>query len=201
MVTSLVDARFKEVESSTKVMIASQEALLVTIAEITARNGADTITESIVKDCSIAERSQFENLLDNLNNNLSQTQLTELERLFGRCGSFFSERKSVMVSRLSREIDVYDGYVAQLGIILGDDLRDDYSVDDWQTLASLEQKRSDLFTRLVSLQDEIITELLAGSLIGSPEMTDILFNVNEVQGTLAVISSQSSDTRARLISL
>lgn len=200
-VTSLVDKRFNEIELNLRAQIAEQEALLTAIAEATSRNGADKITEQIVKDCSIDERNSFDNLLGRLNDNLSKTELTELERLFGRCGSFFSDRKTVMVSRLSREIDIYQNYVEHLSVILGEDVENDFSVDGWQELASEERKQSELFAKLVTLQDKIISSLLSGNSADSSEIREIIQEVNEVQETLVVANAQASNARSRLISL
>lgn len=200
-VTSLVDKRFNEIEKNTREQIAEQQTLLVAIAEATARNGADAVTESIVRDCSLPERSEFDNLLGRLDAGLSQAQLTELERLFGRCGTFYSERKSVMVSRLSREIEIYDSYVTQLGVIRGEDLSSEFALTDWKNLASEEKKQSELFARLVTLQDNIIATLLTGRSVQSTEIIEILQQVREVQQTLVVANAQASKVRARLIPL
>lgn len=201
VVTSLVDARFHNVETSIRGQIFEQESLLTAIAEATSRNGADAITESIVKDCTVTERSQFDNLLSRLNNNLTRSELVELERLFGRCGTFFSERKNVMVSRLSREIEIYKNFVDQLSVVKDEDLNEKFSVSVWQELASEEKKQSELFAELVNLQDSIIKTLLSGKSAGSPEIVEILQQVQEVQGTLIVTNKQTANVRSRLISL
>lgn len=199
-VTTMVDKRFVEFETSTRSQITEQLVLVTAIAEATSRNGADAVTESIVKDCSVTERIQFDDLLNKLNNNLNRTQLTELERLFGRCGSFYSERKSVMVARLNREVEILEGYVNQLSVILGKDVSDKYSLSDWKTLAEEEKKQSELFAKLVVLQDEIIGTLLSGKNAQSPEIVEILQQVREVQETLLVANAQASTVRSRLVS-
>lgn len=201
IVTGLIQSRFAKIELNTKVQIANQESILSTIAETTARNGADSVTESIVKDCSQKERSQFESLLDQLNNNLTNAQLTELERLFGRCGSFFSERKSVMVYRFSREIEIYKSYVDQLSIILEEDLSEEYNVSKWDELAMLEQRHSSLFSKLVGLQDKIIFTLINGSDAGSDEILQILQEVREVQENLDITRIQAASIRSDLVKL
>lgn len=200
IVTSLVSNRFKEIELNTRVQMADQGVVLATISEITARNGADTITESIVKDCNISERNQFDNLLGQLNNNLPHSQLVELERLFGRCGSFYSERKSVMVERLAREIEVYEDYVNILSVILGEDVSSDFKISEWEALAIEERKQGELFAKLVQLQDKIINTLLEGKNASSPEIVEILHEVREVQETLLVTRKQASDMRSGLVS-
>ncbi len=201
IVTSLVNNRFNEIELDARVQIADQGAALATISEITARNGADSITESIVRDCTVIERGQFDNLLGQLNNNLSRPQLVELERLFGRCGSFYSERKSVMVARLAREIEVYEDYVNFLSIIVDQDLSTVFQVTVWQALSEEERKQGESFAKLVQLQDRIIANLLEGKNSNSPEIVEILKEVGEVQETLLASRKQATSIRAGLVSL
>lgn len=201
MVSLAVNERLSDLQLETKVLISEQETLLAAIAETTARNGADEITERIIKDCSLSERTQFDELLSNLNNGLNKSQLTELERLFGRCGNFFSERKSMMTSRLSREIEIYENYVNQLSNLSGEDKSEEYKVNEWKELSSLELKQSQLFSELVISQDQIISELLAGNSQSSEEITSILQNVGEIQQTLLVTKSQATSIRSGLVSL
>lgn len=200
-VTSIVEQRFQTIEVDINERITQQLVVLTAIAEVTSRNGADAITESIVKDCQINERNTFDNLLGNLDNNLNRSQLIELERLFGRCGSFFSERKSVMVARLSREIEVFEDYVGLLETVVDEDLDDQYSLTEWKELSAAEQKQSELFTKLVTLQDKIISTLLLGKSAQSPEISEILLEVKEVQETLIVTNTQASTLKSSLISL
>lgn len=200
-INNIIDNRFERVESEVRINIANQKTTLLAIAETTARNGADAVTESIIKDCTIEERSQFETYLNRLNTGLRNDELSELERLFGRCGSFYSNRKSVMVSRLAREIEVYEAYVAQLSVILDKDITSEYSVDSWNSLASAEKEQSVLFAKLVQLQDKIISTLLAGKSQSSPEIIDILKEVKETQESLVYSNKQASTVRAELAAL
>ncbi|USN92150.1 MAG: hypothetical protein H6782_04730 [Candidatus Nomurabacteria bacterium] len=201
LVTVIINNHFKDIELGTRLLIANQQALLVAIAETTARNGADQITESIIIDCSVAERSQFDSLLNQLNNRLNNAELTELERLFGRCGKFRSDTKSVMVTKLAREIEVFESYVNQLELVLGESVSEEYKLSLWQSLADEEQKQSDLFATLVRLQDQIISTLLAGSAVDSSEITDILVEVRSVQEALTVTATKTSSIRSDLISI
>lgn len=200
LVNNLTENRFQNLESQTRLSISQQQALLLTIAETTARNGADAVTEQIVKDCSLSERSTFDTLLGSLDSGLTQKQLVELERLFGRCGGFYSERKSVMVSRLTREIEVYETYVKQLETVLSVSVAGEFQIPQWNKLAQEEQKQSDLFSKLVTKQDQIIITLLSGKSAGSVEIKEILREVNEIQNMLVVTNKQVSNIRAELMS-
>ncbi len=201
LVTVMVNARLESLEQNIRLTIADQESTLVAIAEITARNGADVVTESVIKDCTTAERGEFDDLLGRLNSGLSRTELVTLERLFGRCGSFYAERKAIMVARLSREIEVYTAYVAQLSAIRNEDLLVSFKVERWEALATEERKQSQLFAELVALQDQIISTLLSGKSTASPEMQEILQQARETQETLLVANKQTGTIRAELISL
>lgn len=195
----LANQRLSELDTQTQLLISDQQTILSTIVEITARNGADAVTESIVKDCTLSERNSFDTLLGGLNSGLTRTQLVELERLFGRCGSFYSERKSMVVSRLEREIQIYETYVDQLSLITGSDKSDVYNLQQWRELAVAEKKVSELFSKLVAKQDEIISTLLAGSSPDSEEIQLILREVAEVKDTQAVTNLQVSKLRADLV--
>jgi hypothetical protein len=200
--TSLINTRFTEIEKMTVNQIAEQKSILVAVAEVTTRNGADSVTEKIIKDCSFKERSQFDDLLGRLNKGLTNSQLIELERLFGRCGAFYADRKAVMVSRLSREIQIYDNYVQQLEVITGSgNAKKDYLVDEWYELAAVETKISELFSELVRLQDEIIVSLLEGKLPDSEEVLEIAQQANQINETLSVTIQQASQTRSQVLSL
>jgi len=200
LVHNFAENRFQDLESQTRLLISEQQAVLATIAETTARNGADSITEQIIKDCSLSERSTFDTLLGSLDKGLTQTELVELERLFGRCGGFYSERKSVMVSRLAREIEVYETYVEHLETLLDADVANEFQISLWNKLAEEEQKQSELFSQLVIKQDQIISTLLDGKSASSEEIEQILREVNEIQGTLVVTNKQVAKVRAELTS-
>lgn len=201
LITNVIENRLETLEHTTKLLIEEQESVLSNIAVITSRNGADDTTEAIIKDCSVVERGRFDSLLSRLDAGLSTPELSELERLFGRCGSFFSERKSVMVARMAREFEIYQNYISQLEIITGGEMSDEYDLVNWQMLVDAEQQQSLLFSNLVQLQDQIITTLLSGSSPASAEIVAILREVQEVQEMLIVTNKQASTIRAELVSL
>lgn len=201
VIVAVVQEKLEDLSNLIELQISEQETLLSTIAETTARNGADTVTESIVRDCAISERDRFDTLLGSLDKNLSMSELTELERLFGRCGTFYSERKSVMVTRLAREIEIYAAYVAQLEMITDENEVEKFNVALWQTLSDQEKKQSELFTKLVQLQDKIISTLLEGKSVDSSEIAAVLQDVKGTQESLMVANKQAAEARSILISL
>jgi plasmid maintenance system killer protein len=101
---------------------------------------------------------------------------------------------------LAREIEVYETYVIQLVVILDADVADEFQIDLWNKLAQEEKKQSNLFSRLVNTQDQIITTLLSGKSANSVEIKEILQEVKEIQGNLVVANKQVANIRAELIS-
>ncbi len=178
--------------------ISLQEALLMEIADTTARNGVDATTETIIRDCTVTERNEFDTLLGRLDSGLSKSEIDTLDRLFGRCGYFYAERKSIMVARLVREISVYGGYVEQLKTLKTFTSSNKYRVETWQELAEAEKRQADFFRELVILQDQIIKALLEEKSVQSEEIKEILTKVSEVQGQLANANGQSATLRATL---
>lgn len=196
-----LNERLQELQLETKVLIGDQETLLSSIVVTTARNGADEITESIIKDCSLNERNRFDELLSKLDAGLPRAELIELERLFGRCGAFYAQRKSVMVSRLVREIEILQMLVGQLSNLTDTDVSVEYKLKEWKELSSLEQKQSRLFSELVDVQDRIISSLLEGKTPSSPEMVAILQEARDTQQELAVTNTQTATIRSGLVPL
>jgi len=199
IINVLVDNRFDEIAQNTRKEVNDQQLLLTKITETMSRNGADSVVESIVIDCSVVERTEFDRLLSRLDSGLSRAQLIELERLFGRCGAFYSERKAVMASRLSREIDVYETFVNQLSLVTDSDLSEQYRLELWKSLSEQELKQSELSSELVNLQDKIIVTLLEGKSATSPEIITILAEVKEVRENLLLANTKASDIRSQII--
>jgi hypothetical protein len=201
LTVSSANDRLQSLEKNTLELVSEQEAVMIAIAEITARNGADDVTESIIKDCDLPDRGRFDELLSRLNQGLFYNELIELERLFGRCGSFYSERKSIMVSRMDREVDIYKKLVNQLELINGEELSEEYSVSLWTDLVAEEKRQSELFTQLVNIQDKIISILLNGGSANSDEIAIILEEAQNTRDSLAVSKTQSDRLRSELVSL
>lgn len=197
----VVKERLEDLTNTIKLQISEQETLLATIAETTARSGADEVTESVVKDCNVNERTDFDTLLGQLDKGLSNAELTKLERLFGRCGGFYSERKAVMVARLERELEVYKAHIAQLETIADKSTVEAYNVEGWSNLVAEEKKQSELFTQLVGQQDMIIKTLMSGKNPASPEIQTILNEVKQAQELLIVANRQAAEQRSELVPL
>jgi hypothetical protein len=188
-------------EITARVQVAEQQAVLNTIAETIARNGADSVTESIVRDCPIVERMRFDTLLGQLDSGLAVTELRELDGLFNSCASFLSDRKSLMSARFSREIEAYEAQVALLNILTTTDESKAAHVAQWKALVTEEQKQSMLFAQLVTAQRQIIDALIDGKSAGSDDIVAILTDVNETKEALVYSRQQADQIRSTVSSL
>lgn len=198
-ITQVVESRLHALEEKLVTEIQAQEKVLASIAETTSRNTNDQATANIVSDCKVTERVKFDDLLGQLDRGLQKAELVELDRLFGRCGAFYSKQKAVMVFRLNREVEVYETYVNQLDAIGGVTDSLEAKLVGWNALTVEENKQSELFSTLVELQDKIIFNLLNGKAANSEEMKSILREVQEIQETLVVANKQAATLRATLI--
>lgn len=201
LIVLIVSEKLEDLHTKIEGSLKDQQVLLATIAEATARNGADEVTETIVTDCSIDERTAFDELLRKLDTGIAMNDLTTLERLFARCGSFYSQRKAVMVARLTREIEIYATYVNQLQSISNERTVAEYQTETWKRLAQAEETQSVQFAKLVTLQESIISTLLSGKSAGSPEIQTILTEVNITQTALAAAHQESATIRTELLPL
>lgn len=199
--THIANERLEGLANKNRLLIEEQKALLAAIAETTARNGADSITEQLITDCALSDRNQFNELLGGLDQGLTQPELAELEQLFTACGGFYSQRKAVMVARLSREIEVLETYVAQLEIVTGQDESTAQQLTEWQKLGEGEQNQSVLFKKLVQLQKQIIDTLLAGNTAESEEILAILEEVGQTREALLLAKTQTDTIRDNLTAL
>ena len=170
--------------------IDAQEKVLISLAEATRRNGADTVTARIVVDCNSADRQRFDSLLDLLSSTISPAELSELSTLFFKCGSFFADTKSVMAIKLQREVEILAEYAELREKINNQNLSVDTKIAAWKNLSEAELKTAEYFNQLVVLQGTIIAELQSGKKPTAPTIVDALSKVASVRGQMQVLSQQ-----------
>jgi len=164
---------------------------LSSFAVQTDRNEADEVVENIVVDCR--DRQEFESLLSRLGS-LNENELQRAKQLFGLCGDFFSLRKSFMVSRLEREHEVLNEYIA---------LYDQFSEDNrysklkktWDEIFELEKQKSELLAEQVAIQRSIINSLIQGKANDSKEIQSNISRAREIAELLSVADTRVDDLR------
>ena len=175
--------------------ITEQRAVLVTTADITRANGTDSIVEVIVTDCNAVDRQRFDTLLDSLSQQISNTELGELDTLFHKCGTFYAERKSILAARLIREVAFYKTLTTlrtEVENITPEALRE---VQMWQEIAESELTWSNYFNDLVDYQGAIILLLKTGRTESSPEVAAILAEVKNAREQMEVLRASIEQLR------
>lgn len=193
-----VEEREKEIVSGITIEIVKQEKTLSNIAEITDRNGADAVVESIILDCPGPSRVRFDELLDRLGT-LNNAELQEIDSLFNACARFFAERKAVMVARMEREFEIYKSLVDLLSVVDDAIAVQEYKITDWQELVRLEKQRSKIFSDQVDVQRTIITALRSGSLVGSEDIQRLLSDAQNITEQAVVTNQQIDGLRKKLL--
>lgn len=199
VVAHMVTAERLEDEISAALLDSTEQLTTVAaLSEVLSLGGADAVTDSVIKDCPANERTRFDTLLGRLDTGLSVVELQELSRLFDRCAAFYARRKAVMVARFEREVEFYDQFIDRYLRLSGEEAAAKFAVAEWQELARFEKDQSRHFDRLVALQGEIIATLLSGKLVTSPELTDLLREVQDVQQMQAYNTIKMSEIRTSL---
>lgn len=171
--------------------LTEQNAYMLTLADITDRNGADAVTATIISDCT--RRTEYESLLNNLAT-LQKKELVTLQNLFEGCGSFYGERKALMVARLDRELE----NLTNLNILLTSLNAEGLSLQDlerWNALVALEKQRSGLLADQARIQSDIITQLILGFGPTSAGVSKLVGEAQEIGQQLSVQDSQIDDLR------
>ena len=164
---------------------------LMSLAEITDRNGADAVIETIIVDCQ--RRSEFESLLVELDT-LSPKELITLQTLYESCGSFYTERKALMVSKLEREYEVYTRLITLLSTLTSHGL-ESYEQATWQELIDIEKSRSALLTDQTRIQADIITSLIVGESVQGQKVKELVREAGEIYDLLGVHARQAKEKR------
>ncbi len=174
-----------------------QLVLLDKLAIITDRNGADEVVSEIITDCP--NRPQFENILSKLAT-LKYKNLITAQQLFESCGSFYAERKAVMVSRMEREYEVLVDNIKLLNTLdtNNDSFYDRLSID-WSSIVEMENERSALLSEQVIIQRNIITELIAGESVLSTAVSVEVARAQDVTELLIVLDSKIDVLREEII--
>lgn len=174
--------------------IQAEEKLMLTLATLTDHNGVDEAVENIVGDCT--RREEYESLLVSLQT-LSKKDLISAQNLFENCGSFYVERKALMVAKLDREFQAYADFVSLLR-----EFREDSSsartLKTWEELVSLEKNRSTLLRDQSQIQSQIITLLISGSTATSKDVVLLVREAGEMSELLGVVDHKIDELRKGL---
>ncbi len=167
----------------------SQAKILWELAVITDRNGADEVISRIVADCP--RRGEFEALLNELGS-LPKKELITVQNLYESCGSFYAERKALMVSKLERELEIADEY-AEVLTYLDKKSAHSYKLDTWKEIISKEEMRSSLLSDQTAIQSKIIDLLISGATASSKDVRAFVQEAQKI-GELLNVQDHEIDT-------
>ena len=184
----------RAMEAEVHTMLTEELEYMRTLAEITDQNGADDITEIIISDCP--RRSEYEELLNSLAT-LTKRDLIAVQTLRESCGSFYSERKALMVSKLEREFTQYTKLLTLLATLTERDI-ELYHEKEWEEIVSLEKSRSTALRDQERLQSEIITALISGESVQSVQVTTLARDAQDINELLVVYNQRIDEIRARV---
>ena len=169
--------------------------MLQEISHVVNRNGSDATLQNIYKDCTT--RNEYESMLVRLST-LDKRELISMQNLFETCGSNDSVRKALMVSRFGEQLSHFI-ILTQLLTENAQNFGVREEVKRWQTLFSLEQKKSDLLTEQTVQQSEIITLLISGKSVRSDEVTKLVEDAYQISELLSVYDHEADSLLELLV--
>lgn len=167
----------------------AQVAILWDLAVVTDRNGADEVVSRIIADCP--RRGEYETLLNDLGI-LSKKELITVQNLYESCGSFFAERKALMVTKLERELHIAHEYAEILSIVNKKSVSS-YKLDTWKEVVAKEETRSALLSDQTAIQSKIIALLISGATTSSKDVRALVQDAQDI-GELLNVQDHEIDT-------
>jgi hypothetical protein len=162
------------------------------LAVLTDSNGANELTERIIEDCP--RRVDFENLLTNLGR-LTPRELITTQQLFESCGSFYAERKALMVAQLENEYASLKQDITYLSK-LRDLTQEEAGYAKWEELIGKERERSAYLYEQTGLQRDILRHLIEGN--KASQINELATEAQAVSESLMVIDLQIDAMRGEL---
>ncbi len=199
LVDRYIDTKTQTARVSIEETIAEQQKRLVNTADMTKQIKSDERIKTYLSDCEPAKRDRFDVLLDKLSVTITGAELDELSVLFYQCGSYFSDVKSTMAGKLSREVEILVDYVSLQGKITATDESQSRRVEMWRKVADAEQKNAAFFADLVTYQEQIIEALRNGKLASSPEVVEIAKKAQTTREQMLVLNQQIDSYRKEAI--
>ncbi len=189
-----VAAQTSQLTAELDMRITATETTMRTLA--LAAEGTATGAQRVVVDCIPSDRERFDALLGRLET-LTDSELTELQVLFDACGDFPALEKAVLVSQLERELAALREYVALRSVVDGLSVIA-YPLETWAELVLRERDRSELFTRLVGIQRELLAGRIGGASAADAETQALLEEAQLVREGIVTVSQRAGELRAML---
>lgn len=168
------------------------------LAKIVVRNGTNEQTKNfLIRACSSEETANYEELLSNINKELSHSSLQELNQLFNHCGYYDIEKRSLMTFQLRQSVEKLELFNHLGQGALKKDLV--VNLTDWQTFLNKEEEINKSFIKLAEIQREIIIALLNGEKNGSVILEGLRQRAGEIRGEADLLTSDVSEISSKLL--
>ena len=192
-----IDNRLSSALEKTTTAVSAQESDMFTMLAHLGRNTADPESSVIVQDCSNTQRARFDTLLGRLDSGLSGDELDDLEVLYHQCGDFYAALRAVMADRLKERVRHYsDLREIEQKLRQRDEIAP--AVTLWQDIADTQLRISTHFSRLVTIQGEIIEALQNGQGRNSETIRLLLSEAQEIQDSIGVLNIEVTADREEL---
>ncbi len=198
LATVYIQLRTEKVSAALQSSLISQEKRLAELAILTKADSADSVLDSVIKDCSLENRVRFDAQLSRLAS-LSPQELKEIEPLFDACGSFFAEKKALMSLRLQREYEVFKDLMSIVETFEDIDSKYESVSTNWGLLTDLESERARLALTLVQIQKNIISELRKGTSVRADSVEVLTVEGQKTKDKLIEIGIQVNDLHTKLL--
>lgn len=173
-----------------------QESTLKQLLRATDANETDEVASRIINGCSGGKQQRFDTLLNNLAS-LTNAELLEASDLIFTCGDILSSNKIYMVSLLERELQQLR-FLYELQSEVVEEEYDQSSLLLYEQLVALEGERAESLNNFVLIQNDIITQLLAGSVTESDDVQALSVKAQEEREIYAVLRAQIKDLHKQL---
>lgn len=187
-------ASIKALEHEVRLQIQGQKDKLYELAVITDKNGVNEEGVTIIADCT--RRGEFDALLSNIAS-LEKRDLITLQNLFEGCGDFYAKGKALMVLQMSSELQKLIESNSLLIALSVQPLNHD-DLARWNSLVSLEKKRSQLLIDQSDIQAKIITELISGSTPSAESVRVLVQDAEKIAKLFPVYDDEIDTVRSNL---
>ncbi len=187
----------RTLSSLREAQVADVEVLRAEIMELTQSIGKGTITDfatTLLPDCSISERTVFDNRLTKLDSGLTKQELQELDTLFARCAPTTAVARAAAVYQLEQKISVLEMLYQQMQLVTPHT----YTLNTLNELLEVEYTIVKKSFEVVALQKEIINALLLGMTVEEVRANELRERGVALRTELITLTTKANELRTAI---
>lgn len=194
VVTVVIQNKEKSLAQGLERELEQTRIMMEATAQTTGLAQVDAIADSIIKDCTVRDR--YETLLGKLNT-LTPDELADVQQLHAQCSQYYPAQKALLVNRLKMQFTQYEMLTALLSEV-HTTKNETLQLDDWRSLITKEETRSELLRKQHDIQGLIISTLI---LKNTDELKVLVDEAKKVADSLNLVSVQINTEREALLSI